>query len=68
MDDLVAKIEAVFRRYAAGLNQSQADGVQLAKKFRKDMDSLIARYGNAVINAALDELPIGEVWPSAGLH
>ena len=59
MDDLVAKIEAMFRRYAADLNQSQADGVHLGKKFRKDMDSLVAQYGNAAIDAALDELPIG---------
>jgi hypothetical protein len=68
MDDLVAKIEAMVRRYAADLNRSQADGVQLAEKFRKEMDSLLAQYGKAVIDAALDELPIGEVWPSAGLH
>jgi|HubBroStandDraft_4_1064222.scaffolds.fasta_scaffold1164142_1 hypothetical protein len=68
MDDIVARIEAMFRRYAAGLNQNQADGVQLAKKFRKDMDSLIAQYGTRVIDAALDKVPIGEVWPSAALH
>jgi len=66
MDDLVAKIEAMFRRYAADLNQ--ADGVQLAEKFRKDMDSLIGQYGTTVIDAALDMVPIGEVWPSAALH
>ena len=68
MDDLVAKIEAMFRRYAADLNQDQADGVQLAKKFRKDMDSLIGQYGTTVIDAALDKVPMGEVWPSAALH
>ena len=68
MDDLTVRIEAMFRRYAADLNQSQADGVQLAGKFRRDMDSLIAEYGTTVIEAALDKIPIGEVWPSAALH
>ena len=46
MDDLTARIDAMFRRYAADLSQKHADGVQLAKQFRKNMDSLIAKYGN----------------------
>jgi hypothetical protein len=33
-----------------------------------DMDSLIAKFGKPAINAALDEMPIGEVPPSASLH
>jgi hypothetical protein len=68
MDNLTAQIDALFRRYAADLNQRRLDGVQVAKQFRVDMDLLIAIYGQPAIDAALDEVLIGEVWPSATLH
>jgi len=68
MDDLTAQIEAMFHRYAADLCEGRADGVRLAKKFRKDMDSLIAKHGRPAIDAALDALPVGEKWPSAAMH
>jgi hypothetical protein len=68
MDDLTARIDALFRRYATDLDKRKFDGVQLAKQFRMNMDLLIAKYGQPAIDAALDEVPIGEVWPSASLH
>jgi hypothetical protein len=68
MDDLTAQIEALFRRYAADLDKRQFDETQLAKQFRMNMDLLIAKYGQPAIDAALDEVPIGEVWPSASMH
>jgi hypothetical protein len=68
MDDLTARIDAMFRRYAADLSQKHADSVQLAEQSRKDMDSLIAKYGKPAIDAALDELPVGGAWPSGAVH
>jgi hypothetical protein len=65
---LELRLYSAFRRYATGLDQRRFDGIQLAKQFRKDMDLLIARFGQAAIDAALDELPIGGARPSGGLH
>jgi hypothetical protein len=68
MDNLTARIDALFRRYAADLDKRRFDGVQVAKQFRLDIDCLIAKYGQPAIDAALDEVLIGGVWPSASLH
>jgi hypothetical protein len=68
MDDLTARIGALFRRYAADLNQHRLDGVQVAKQFRVDMDLLIVKYGQPAIDSALDEVLIGEMRPSDSLH
>ena len=68
MDDLTARIDALFRRYAADLDRRRFDDIQLAKQFRMNMDLLIAKYGQPAIDAALDEVPTGEVWPSVSLH
>jgi hypothetical protein len=68
MDDLTARIDALFRRYAVDLDMRRFDEIQLAKQFRMNMDLLIAKYGQPAIDAALDEVPIGEVWPSTSLH
>jgi hypothetical protein len=68
MDDLTARIDGLFRRYAADLDKRRFDGIQPAKQFRMNMDLLIAKYGQPAIDAALDEVPVGEVWPSASLH
>jgi hypothetical protein len=68
MDDLPARIEALFRRYATDLDQRRFDGIQLAKQFRRDMDLLISQFGQAAIDAALEELPVGGARPSGALH
>jgi hypothetical protein len=52
MDDLTARIDALFRRYATDLDKRRFDGIQLAKQFRMNMDLLIAKYGQAAIDAA----------------
>jgi hypothetical protein len=68
MNNLTAQIDALFRRYAADLDKRRLDGVQVAKQFRVDMDLLIGKYGQPAIDAALDEVFIGQMWPSASLH
>ena len=68
MDNLTAQNDALFRRFAAELDMRRFGGVQATRQFRADMDLLIAKYGQPAIDAALDEVFIGEVWPSASLH
>jgi hypothetical protein len=66
MDDLPTRLEALFRRYAAALDQGQGEGAQLADQFRKDLRVLVTEYGQPAVDAALDEP--GEAWPSIFLH
>jgi hypothetical protein len=67
MDDLSARLESLFRRYAAALGQRQGDRGSVAKLLLEEMDLLIAQYGQPAIDAALDQLP-GEGRPSVSLH
>jgi hypothetical protein len=68
IDDLKARLAALFRHFAAALQQRQGDGPRLAEQFRKDLDLLIAQYGpEAVDAAALDETPDAEL-PPGSLH
>jgi hypothetical protein len=67
MDDLSARLESLFRRYAAKLGQGHGDRATVAKRLLEEVELLIAQYGQPAINAALDEAP-GEVRPSVSLH
>jgi hypothetical protein len=64
--DLAARLEAVFRRYADALDQPRATEPSPLQQFRKELNLLVAEYGQAAIDAALDEA--GEEWPSVSLH
>jgi hypothetical protein len=44
MDDLKARLAALFRHLAAALQQRQGDGPRLAEQFRKVLDLLLAQY------------------------
>jgi hypothetical protein len=66
MDDLTARLEALMRRYAAACDQGQGDRAQLA--FHKELQLLVAQYGQPAIDAALDEEMSDGVWPSVSLH
>jgi hypothetical protein len=37
------------------------------ERFRKDMRRLIAEFGEAAVNAVLDDMP-DEAWPSVSVH
>ena len=67
MDALTARLECLFRRYAAAVGQRHGDPAPMAKQFLEEVDLLIAQYGQPAIDAALDEAP-GEAWPSLSLH
>jgi hypothetical protein len=67
MDDLTARLEALFRRYAEAIDQGQDEAAQLADEFRKCLRLLVAEFGQPAIDAALDGLPRASS-PSVSLH
>ena len=67
MDDLKAHLAALFRNFAVALNQPQGDGPRLVEQFRKELNLLIAQYGQEAVDAALDDLPDAKL-PPASLH
>jgi len=66
MDELTARLEALMRRYAAACDKGDGDAAELA--FHKDLQLLVAQYGQPAIDAALDEERSDGVWPSVSLH
>ena len=69
MDELTARLEALFRRYAVAYDRRAGVAVlgRFGPQFRKDMDLVIAEYGQAAVDVALDAMP-NEAWPSIALH
>jgi hypothetical protein len=67
MDDLPARLVALFRSYAANIELNQDSVDRLCDQFRRDLGELIAEYGHAAVDGAIDELPDGP-WPTANLH
>jgi hypothetical protein len=67
--DELTRLEVLFRRYAAAYDPR--DGVpvlgRFGGQFRKDMEQVIAEYGRAAIDVALEAMP-KEAWPSIALH
>jgi hypothetical protein len=69
MDELTDRLEALFRRYAAELEQCHDSGIQLERRFQEEADRLIAQYGQPAIAAVLDDVDASdESWPSVSLH
>ena len=67
MDELTARLESLFRRYAAALgHHHHGDRAPVAKQFLEEADFLIAQYGQPAIGAALDAPDVAS--PSASLH
>ena len=69
MDDLTAQLEALLLRHARAHDprSDHAAFEQSMERFRKDMRRLIAEFGHAAVDAALDDMP-DEAWPSVSLH
>jgi hypothetical protein len=65
MDDLIARLEALLRRYAAAFDQPPDD--RLGEQFRRDLQMLVTEYGPQAVNAALDALP-DAASPSGSFH
>ena len=69
MDELIARLEVLFRSYAAGLD-SRARLLpldEIVKRFRAEISALVAEYGHTAVDAALDAIP-RDGWPSVALH
>ena len=67
MDDLTAQLEALFLRQAHATRTDPLTFEQSMKQFRKDMRMLIAEFGQAAVDAALEDIP-DEPLPSVSLH
>jgi hypothetical protein len=68
MDDLTAQLEALLLRHARWVDHSGPAAFERSLgQFRKDMRRLIAEFGEAAVDAALDGMP-DEPWPSVSLH
>jgi hypothetical protein len=65
--DLTARLEYLLHLYSAAYDHGEADAAQLREQFRKDLEPLVAQYGQEAVIAALDGLSAGS-WPSASLH
>jgi hypothetical protein len=59
MDELIARLESLLGRYAATLDQDEADRGQPWEQFRRELRLLIAEYGPAAVDAALNAMPDG---------
>jgi hypothetical protein len=67
MSDLTARLQALFRSYAADIELDQDAVDRLCEQFRRDLGELIAEHGHAAVDKAIDDLPDGP-WPSVSLH
>jgi phosphate uptake regulator len=67
MSDLTARLRALFRSYAADIELNQDAVDRLCEQFSRDLGELIAEYGHAAVDKAIDDLPDGP-WPSVPLH
>jgi hypothetical protein len=69
MSDLTADLDALVRRYAAEWDSGppRADLDRLGADFRGEMDLLIAKYGRASVDEAIDAM-VDPRWPSVSLH
>ena len=69
MSDLTADLDALVRRYAAAWDSGPPRAAldRLGEEFRREMDLLIAKYGKAAVDKAVDALPAVR-WPSVSLH
>jgi hypothetical protein len=58
MDELTARLESLLSRYAGAAGQDKDSGKPW-EQFRKELQLLIAEYGAAAVDAALDRIPDG---------
>jgi len=67
--ELQARLEVLFRRYAAGLDPRARLPApdEIVEHFRAEIRTLVAEYGHEAVDAALDAIP-RDGWPSASLH
>jgi hypothetical protein len=67
MDDVIARLEALLRRYAAAIDQGQVEIAKLEDEYRAGLRELVAEFGQPAIDAAINAFR-DEASPSASLH
>jgi len=69
MDELTARLEALFRYYAADHDPHESFAAlgRLVAEFRREVRLLIAEYGQTAVDKALEEMP-DAARPSVSLH
>jgi hypothetical protein len=68
MDELAARLEVLFRRHAKALEQRGNDGDPVVEQFQKQLRLLVAQYGQAAVEEALDRFCAGPELPSVSFH
>jgi hypothetical protein len=58
MDDLAARLQALFRSYAVAIDLHPVTIDRLCVRFREELGLLVAEYGHAAVDKAIDELPM----------
>jgi hypothetical protein len=56
MDGLIARLKSLLRGYPAARDESESGAGGLVKKIRRDLESLVAKYGPNAVDAVLDEV------------
>jgi len=67
IDNLAAQLEALLVHHARAQRSDPAVFEQSIELFRKGVRRLVAEFGYAAVDAALDDMP-DEPWPSVALH
>jgi hypothetical protein len=57
MADLLSRLEALLRGYAAASDEARDDGGRLVGQVRRDLRLLVAEFGPIAVDAALDAIP-----------
>jgi hypothetical protein len=68
--DLTGRLRFLLQLYSAPSNFGEADRAQLREHFRRDLEPLLAQYGQEAVIEALDKLSGGPDGPkpSTWLH
>jgi hypothetical protein len=57
--DLTTQLEYLLHLYSAAYDHGGADVAVLREQFRRDLEPLVAQYGQEAVIDALDKLPGG---------
>jgi hypothetical protein len=58
----------LLRRYLIEASKCQGAALdRLGEQYRRNIDQLVAEYGQTAVNAAMNAMPVVS-WPSVALH
>lgn len=68
MDELAARLEALFRRHAEALDRLEGEGEPVIEQFQKQFRLLITQYGEGAVEDALNHFRAGPERTSVSLR